>query len=83
MEEESSVAVEVGPRVFMVDQHYDETDVRLCALEAKTVSEELTAIEHGDARWIHVRDLSSLDLAPADIILARGMTMRVRGGGSV
>jgi len=78
MEEEFSVTVEIGPRVFMVDQHYDEAEVRLCALEAKVVSGELTANEHGDTQWAHVEDLPSLDLAPADVALARGIAERGR-----
>ncbi len=80
MEEEFSVALDVGARVFMVDQHYEETDIRLCALEAQIASGELTANEHGDARWIQVRELPSLDLAPADIVLARAVAERLAAG---
>ena len=82
MEEEFSVTLDVGARVFMVDQPYEDIDVRLCALRAKIASGEPTANEHGDTRWVPVGDLLALELAPADIILARGLAERLAPSGS-
>jgi len=65
--EELSCAIEVGGPVEDTTYDYPELTVRLRTYHARITSGDPVAIEHGRLTWCDVKDLDSLDWAPADL----------------
>lgn len=71
--EELSVRIDSPTRFFMVDHTYEDVHVRLCAMNTRLLDTKITLNAHRSIRWVRPEELLSLDLAPADIEVAKAL----------
>jgi 8-oxo-dGTP diphosphatase len=70
--EELGVKVKVGPLLAVSEHRYPEGGIRLRAYAARLVgSDAFRLVDHSEVRWIPPAELEDLELAPADIPIAR------------
>lgn len=72
--EELGIQISEPRPFFMVDYKYPTFDIRLCALKASIVGGELRPTDHEEVRWILLGQLLTLDLAQADVEIAKAIT---------
>jgi len=71
------ISEELGAKIsepcpfFMVDHKYPTFDIRLCAMKASIVGGELHPQDHDEVVWISPDQLATMDLAPADVGIAK------------
>ena len=65
--EELSLAIEVGEKYMTVDYDYPDFSISMHAYLCVCDSRDLTLHEHIDYRWLDIRDLKQLDWAAADV----------------
>jgi len=65
--EELNCTIQVGTRIETTRHEYDKVIVELSTFQSTIVSGEPQALEHAELRWVPVKQLDSLDWAPADI----------------
>jgi mutator protein MutT len=74
--EELGIQISPPRRFFMTDYQYLTFDIRLCALKTKIGSGELNPRDHEEVMWVTPSQLLTMDLAPADIGIARELGTR-------
>ena len=75
--EEMGIQISQPRAFFMVDHKYPTFDIRLCAMKASIVGGELHPHDHEEIMWVLPGQLSTMDLAPADVEIVKaikGMT---------
>jgi ADP-ribose pyrophosphatase len=65
--EEMDCSIEIGEQVEHTVHEYDFGVVHLTTFYCKLVSGTPSLTEHASIEWLHVKELDSLDWAPADI----------------
>ena len=65
--EELNCTIQVGNHIETTRYEYDKVIVELSTFQSTVVSGEPQALEHAELRWVPVKQLDSLDWAPADI----------------
>lgn len=60
--------------------HYEAVSIRLLPFLAHVQSGELRALEHEEIRWVSLQELDNLDLADADVPVARELSTLASGG---
>jgi 8-oxo-dGTP diphosphatase len=76
--EEMGVKISEPRPFFMVDHRYPTFDIRLCALKASIICGDLRPTDHEEARWVKTGQLSTMDLAPADVGIAEAVVGGIR-----
>jgi 8-oxo-dGTP diphosphatase len=79
LEEELGVAAEVGRFVTSSQFTYDDREIELLAYEVELGSGPFVLTSHDEVRWVSPAELLDLELAPADVPIAR---LLVSGGRS-
>ena len=77
--EELGVAVEVGPRLGLVEERGNGRPLDLHCFACRLLEGQPRALEHLELRWVEVGQASGLDLCPADrrlLGMLDGMTPR-------
>lgn len=69
--EELSIAVSAGCILGESQHDYPEVSINLIAVETYMLGDKFELTVHDDARWVKLEALLHLDLAPADIPIAR------------
>ncbi|KAA6447297.1 8-oxo-dGTP diphosphatase MutT [Bacillus swezeyi] len=67
IEEELGCTIEVGDLIADIHHEYEKVIVNLITLHANIVKGKPEAKEHAELRWVPVRELESLEWAPADL----------------
>jgi mutator protein MutT len=71
--EELGVDISEQRRFFMVDHKYPTFDIRLCSIIAAVDDNSFQLNAHEEIKWVDPKELLSMDLAPADNIIARAL----------
>ncbi len=71
--EEFGVGCAVGEFVAASRFAYDDFDIELLAYEVELRSEQLAPSAHDQIRWVPPGELTSFDLAPADVPIAEAI----------
>jgi len=74
--EELGAQISTPRPFFMVDHKYPTFDIRLCALKASIVGGKLHPQDHEEVTCVLPGHLSMMDLAPADVNIARALVAR-------
>jgi 5-methylcytosine-specific restriction protein A len=72
--EELGIQISTPRPFFMVDHRYPTFDIRLCALKTSIVGGELHPRDHEEVLWVQPSLLSTMELAPADVEIAKSIT---------
>ncbi|MDI3234637.1 (deoxy)nucleoside triphosphate pyrophosphohydrolase [Exiguobacterium antarcticum] len=67
IQEELNCAIQVGDHIETTRYEYEKVIVELTTFQSTIVSGEPQALEHAELRWVPVKQLDSLEWAPADI----------------
>ncbi|WP_034769577.1 (deoxy)nucleoside triphosphate pyrophosphohydrolase [Exiguobacterium artemiae] len=67
IQEELNCTIQVDDHIETTRYEYDKVFVELSTFQSTIVSGEPQALEHAELRWVPVKQLDSLDWAPADI----------------
>jgi 8-oxo-dGTP diphosphatase len=79
MLEELNVDADVGDVIAESHYKYDHGEILLVAMDTKLSSKELRLTVHDQVEWLHPDQLLKLNLAPADIPIARFLLERTNG----
>jgi len=77
--EEFTVTIEVGSRIDEVPFSVKTTPYLLTAFFARYTAGAYRLRDHSRMEWIHPRDLATVDLAPADILIANAVRRILAG----
>lgn len=75
LHEELGMEVIVGERFFTNEHSYDHITIRLIAYRCELVSFSQTLTDHDKYSWVFPEKLASVNLAPADIPIARALAL--------
>ncbi|POI14769.1 (deoxy)nucleoside triphosphate pyrophosphohydrolase [Bacillus velezensis] len=67
IEEELDCKIVSGDVIADIHHEYEKVIVNLISIKAKIVSGKPVAKEHAEFRWVPIRELESLEWAPADL----------------
>lgn len=73
LKEELGLDVSVGEVIAESEYHYDHGAIRLIALRTEILEGTITLTVHDEAKWVLPTKLEDLQLAPADIPIARAL----------
>jgi len=76
--EELGLRTKAGDVLAESEFHYEHGAIRLIALDTQLISGELHLTVHDRAEWVPIGELTSYQLAPADIPLAEKLQERHR-----
>lgn len=71
LNEEMNIEIETGEFIGENIHHYDpESTIRLLAYKGIITKGEIELMDHEQYRWVNIKDLKNIRLAPADISFA-------------
>ena len=78
LREEFELEATVGAFVASSCYRYGQKEIELLAYEVELGPGQLILNSHDEVRWVPVKDLCSIDLAPADVPIAKQLTRRMK-----